>query len=95
MLHLFGHPAMTCVPSMYSLGQNIIDILTNYTNGLPYEPQSTAEAHVFGPTSGRPQSHQVLDTEKHNQTDLHPEQCFVRKPTVILDGRQDAEYQAH
>lgn len=62
---------------------------------LADETQSPAESHVLGTTAGRPQSDYVLDTEEYHQADFHPEECLVGEITVLIDGRQDAEYQAN
>ena len=44
--------------------------LTYDGDGLPGKPESPVEGHVLAPTTGRPQSHDVLKPEEHHQDDL-------------------------
>lgn len=44
--------------------------LTNDADRFPDESESSNESDVFGPTTGRPQPNDVLDTEESNQTNF-------------------------
>ena len=71
-----------------------ISSLTDHTDWLPHEPDSSPQSLILGAVASAPHSHHVLDTEEEDEEDLHPEERLVRHDGVVGDGGEDAEHEA-
>ena len=63
-----------------------ISSLTDHTDWLPHEPDSSPQSLILGAVASAPHSHHVLDPEEEDEEDLHPEECLVRHDGVVSDG---------
>ena len=63
-----------------------ISSLTDHTDWLPHEPDSSPQSLILGAVASGPHSHHVLDTEEEDEEDLHPEERLVRHDGVVGDG---------
>ena len=71
-----------------------ISSLTDHTDWLPHEPDSSPQSLILGAVASAPHPHHVLDPEEEDEEDLHPEERLVRHDGVVGDGGEDAEHQA-
>ena len=64
--------------------------LTDETNGFAAKFETTTPAPVFASTSGRPQTHTVLNSEKYNENYFCIEEDLVGRVRIYFDSRQNA-----
>lgn len=64
--------------------------LTNKTNGFAAKFETATPTHVFTSTSGRPQTHTVLNSEKYNENNFCVEENFVGRIGIYFDSGQNA-----
>lgn len=54
-------------------------------DGLAHEAQAAAEAHVLGAAARRPQTHQVLHAEEHDEPDFLQHHMLFYLSSGILE----------